>query len=230
MAVLPGKNARGNISASLLRDISKRGMPYRPGSENFSIHSLRLGGSMSAIFDPLEYFEKLKTAGLPEEQARLHANAFRDFSKNQDENYKKELAARKDLLELNANLGSAEANLQKNIEMARLELQKEIKALELLLRNKLEQTREELRKEIRELEIRLRNELEQTKLTLKKEMEQSKEELRKEILQIKLDMRKENSNLRLEMKAIEIRLLKWQWGIALALAAIMAKGFNWLGF
>ena len=36
--------------------------------------------------------------------------------------------------------------------------------------------------------------------------------------------------IRLEIKALELRLLKWQIGIALALAAIMAKGFGWLGF
>ena len=36
------------------------------------------------------------------------------------------------------------------------------------------------------------------------------------------------------MKAMEIRLLKWQLGIMTAgfggLVAIMAKGFGWLGF
>ena len=37
-------------------------------------------------------------------------------------------------------------------------------------------------------------------------------------------------DIRLEMKSMEMRLLKWQFGIALALALIMAKGFGWLGF
>lgn len=35
---------------------------------------------------------------------------------------------------------------------------------------------------------------------------------------------------RADLKEFELRLLKWQFGIALALAAIMAKGFGWLGF
>ncbi|WP_298069557.1 hypothetical protein [uncultured Mailhella sp.] len=35
---------------------------------------------------------------------------------------------------------------------------------------------------------------------------------------------------KLDLKEIELRLLKWQLGIGLALAAIMAKGFGWLGF
>jgi len=37
-------------------------------------------------------------------------------------------------------------------------------------------------------------------------------------------------DMRLEMQRMKYDLLKWQFGIALALAAIMAKGFGWLGF
>lgn len=37
-------------------------------------------------------------------------------------------------------------------------------------------------------------------------------------------------DVRLEMQKMKYDLLKWQLGIALALAAIMAKGFGWLGF
>lgn len=33
-----------------------------------------------------------------------------------------------------------------------------------------------------------------------------------------------------DLKELELRLLKWQFGIAVALAAIMAKGFGWIGF
>ena len=37
-------------------------------------------------------------------------------------------------------------------------------------------------------------------------------------------------DVRLEMKSMEMRLLKWQIGIAAATITIMAKGFGWLGF
>jgi len=37
-------------------------------------------------------------------------------------------------------------------------------------------------------------------------------------------------DVRLEMKSMEMRLLKWQIGLAVAIIAIMAKGFGWLGF
>ena len=43
-------------------------------------------------------------------------------------------------------------------------------------------------------------------------------------------VRLEIEKVRADMKALELRLLKWQFGIALALAAIMAKGFGWIGF
>ena len=44
------------------------------------------------------------------------------------------------------------------------------------------------------------------------------------------DVRLEIEKVRAEIKNTELRLLKWQFGIGLALAAIMAKGFGWLGF
>lgn len=43
------------------------------------------------------------------------------------------------------------------------------------------------------------------------------------------DSRKELAT-KLDLKEVELRLLKWQLGIGLALAVIMAKGFGWLGF
>lgn len=44
------------------------------------------------------------------------------------------------------------------------------------------------------------------------------------------DLRETGLNLKKEIRELELRLLKWQFGIAFALAAIMAKGFGWLGF
>ena len=45
-----------------------------------------------------------------------------------------------------------------------------------------------------------------------------------------LDSRNRELATRADLKELELRLLKWQFGIALALAAIMAKGFGWIGF
>lgn len=52
------------------------------------------------------------------------------------------------------------------------------------------------------------------------------QDVRKEIQDVRLEIEK----VRAETRTAEMRLLKWQWGIAVALAAIMAKGFGWIGF
>lgn len=44
-----------------------------------------------------------------------------------------------------------------------------------------------------------------------------------------LDSRDKDLATKADLKELELRLLKWQFGIALALAAIMAKGFGWIG-
>ena len=49
-------------------------------------------------------------------------------------------------------------------------------------------------------------------------------------LATKGDLRETEARLQKEMREIGLRLLKWQFGIGIALAAIMTKGFGWIGF
>ncbi len=54
-----------------------------------------------------------------------------------------------------------------------------------------------------------------------------------EIQNVRLEVEKVRADVekvRAEVERVKYDLLKWQLGIALALAAIMAKGFGWLGF
>ncbi len=51
-----------------------------------------------------------------------------------------------------------------------------------------------------------------------------------DIREAELRLQAEIEKIRAEIKATELRLLKWQFGIGFSLAAIMAKGFGWLGF
>ena len=44
------------------------------------------------------------------------------------------------------------------------------------------------------------------------------------------DVRLEIEKVRKEIRETELRLIKWQLGGWVALAAIMARGFGWLGF
>ena len=72
-------------------------------------------------FDALRYYEALKAAGVPEKQAmvqaKVQANAFRDFSAIQEEKARNELAIKGDLRE-------TELRLQKEIEQAKTSLLK----------------------------------------------------------------------------------------------------------
>lgn len=65
----------------------------------------------SAVFDSLDYFEKLKDAGFTEQQARVQANALREIIDDK-------LATKKDLVELEQQLTN---------EMQKLELRMTIK-------------------------------------------------------------------------------------------------------
>lgn len=53
----------------------------------------------TTTFDSLGYFEKLKSAGFTEEQAKVQATAFREFTLIQEENARKELATKMDVLQ-----------------------------------------------------------------------------------------------------------------------------------
>ena len=118
----------------------------------------------TTTFDSLGYFEKLKAAGVPEEQAKVQAAALREqldaqnttfqrLIESYDESSKKELATKGDIQDVRLEIEKVRAELKTDIEKVRAEVQ-----------------------------------------------------------QNKYD------------------LLKWQIAGWVALAAIMAKGFGWLGF
>lgn len=83
---------------------------------------------MAHTFDALEYFEKLKAAGVPEAQAKVQADAlriqnetqaraFKTFTDEQEEKARRELATKGDLRE-------TELRLQKEIRDTELRLLK----------------------------------------------------------------------------------------------------------
>ena len=53
----------------------------------------------TTTFDSLGYFQKLKAAGVPEEQAQVQADAFREFTAVQEENARKELVTKMDIVQ-----------------------------------------------------------------------------------------------------------------------------------
>lgn len=78
----------------------------------------------ASAFDALRYFENLKKAGVPDEQAKVQANAMRDFTEIQQEAIRENLAAKGELRE-------TELRLQKEIKDSGLRLQKEIREVAL---------------------------------------------------------------------------------------------------
>ena len=108
-------------------------------------------------FDSLGYFEKLKSAGVPEEQAKVQATALRE------------------------------------------QLDAQNTAVQRLIESYDESSRKELA-------------------------------TKGDIQDVRLEIEKIRAEMKTDMKSLELRLLKWQLGIGLALAAIMAKGFDWIGF
>ncbi len=69
-----------------------------------------------------------------------------------------------------------------------------------------------------------------TRLADKSDLRETELRLQAEIEKVRAEGEKIRAELKTDMKSLELRLLKWQFGIGLALAAIMAKGFGWLGF
>ena len=53
---------------------------------------------------------------------------------------------------------------------------------------------------------------------------------RLEIEKVRAEVEKVRADLKSDMAKVKYDLLKWQIGIGIALVAIMAKGFGWLGF
>lgn len=71
----------------------------------------------STTFDSLGYFEKLKAVGVPDEQAKVQAAAFREFTDIQEENARKELATKMDVIQ-------AEMRINEKIEQSKHEILK----------------------------------------------------------------------------------------------------------
>ena len=81
----------------------------------------------------------------------------------------------------------------------------------------------------------LREQLDEQNHTFQKIIEAYDESSRKDLAtkgdvqNVRLEIEKVRAELKTDIKSLELRLLKWQFCIGLALAAIMAKGFGWIG-
>ena len=101
----------------------------------------------------------------------------------------------------------------------------DLRETELRMQTEIEKIRsetEKIRLEIKETEAQLRTEIEKVRAETEK--------VRLEVRETEARLRTEIEKVRGEVEKVKYDLLKWQIGGWLALAAIMAKGFGWLGF
>lgn len=83
----------------------------------------------------------------------------------------------------------------------------------------------------------LRQELAANTAELRQEAAANRAELKADIAGIdarlretELRLQKEFVQVRSEMQKVKYDMLKWQLGVGLAIIAVMAKGFGWIGF
>ncbi len=96
------------------------------------------------------------------------------------------------------------------------------------------------KEDLRETELRLQVELEKVRGETEKiraEMKETEarltveiEKIRGETEKVRGEVKETEARLRTEIEKVKYDLLRWQFAIAFALAAIMAKGFGWIGF
>ena len=96
------------------------------------------------------------------------------------------------------------------------------------------------KEDLRETELRMQVEIEKVRAETEKirsELKTDIEKVRAETEKVRLEVRETEARLKTdiekvrgEVEKVKYDLLKWQIGGWIALAAIMAKGFGWLGF
>ena len=69
----------------------------------------------TTTFDTLGYFERLKAAGMPEQQAKVQVEAMQDVVKSYDETSRKELATKGDIQALRMEMVERLANTKHEI-------------------------------------------------------------------------------------------------------------------
>ena len=193
--------------------------------------------SMAAItFDSLDYFEKLKDAGVPEAQAKVQANTLQTALNRYDEASRKELATRGDLQDVRSELKEDIQDVRTEIQNVRTELKEDIQNV----RNEIQNVRTELKEDIQNV----RNEIQDVRTELKEDIQDVRlevEKVRAQSRESELRLQAEIEKVRKEIQGTETRLIKWQLGIAAgivsvmltgfgAMATIMAKSLGWSGF
>ena len=214
--------------------------------------------SATIIFDNRHYVSRLEQAGFTRPQAEAQAEMLTEYSETlraalqpllrfYEETAHKDLATRSDVLDTRLEIERVRSETEKvraEVEKIRADLKIDIETTRADLKTDIETTRAEVEKIRADLKIDIettradlkadiettRAEVEKVRAELKADIETTRAEVEKVRAELKVDIEKVRADLKSDMAKVKYDLLKWQIGIGIALVAIMATGFGWLGF
>lgn len=151
------------------------------------------------MFDRLLYVDTLKSAGVPEDQARAHASALQTALLDT-------VATKDDIAILRTDINALRGDMEK---------------LEISLRGDMEKLETSLRGDMGKLETSLRGDMGKLETSLRGEMRNIDTTLRGEIA--KLD-----ASLRGEMAAQKTDILRWMFGMMIGFSGLMITAIKFI--
>ena len=170
--------------------------------------------SMAVMFDKLKYVQRLKSGGVPEEQARAGAEALTDALEEWGTGV---LASRADLHE-------TRDSLRLELQGFRSEFKGDIASLRTELKGDIAGLRTEFKGEIAGLRTEFKGEIAGLRTELKGDIAG----LRNEALETKVELKDEINYVRLELADIrsEFKLMKWMMAFLMAgMGTVLTKLF-----
>ena len=163
--------------------------------------------SATIIFDNRNYVTRLEQAGFTRMQAEVQAEVLTEHSETLR-------AALQPLLRFYEETAHKDLATKGDVLDTRLEIEK-------------------VRAEVEKVRADLKVDIENTRVEVEKvraEVEKVRADLKVDIERVRSDLKADIEKIRADVEKNKFDLLKWQIGIGIALVAIMAKGFGWLGF
>ncbi len=159
---------------------------------------------MTALaFDTLEYYSKLKVAGVPEAQAKVQVEVMQNVVQNYDAASRKELATKSDLF-------GVRTELKEDIQALRTELKEDIQAL-----------RTELKEDIQALRTELKEDIQALRAEFKADMHTLRAEFKEDIHALRAELKDDIQILDKKISDTKHELIKWLIGAMLAQSALI---------
>ena len=159
--------------------------------------------SATIIFDNRNYVSRLEQAGFTRMQAEAQTEVLTEYSETLR-------AALQPLLRFYEETAHKDLATKVDVLDTRLEIER-VRA-----------ETEKVRAEVEKVRADLKVDIENTRVEVEK--------VRAEVEKVRADLKTDIEKIRADAEKNKFDLLKWQIGIGIALVAIMAKGFGWLGF